>query len=291
MYSGTANSRAGNAAVRDWYLKKPVMDSFRAFDMRTQKSLLENAGRLVEENRRLSDENAELVKQTKDKENFFQNVAHDLKSPFAGMLNLAKSLLYEYDKYDDAERKRTLKTVVNRGDSVYALLLNLLEWSRLHHEIALQKEKVDIKLCVDFAFVYYDNNAYAKKIRLVNDIAGAYAFADQKMVSQIIQNLVSNSIKFTPDGGYVKVYASEEGEFIKVIVDDNGKGIKPESIESILSPDRLLTTEGTKGEHGTGLGLKIVMGNVEKLGGKFWIESEGEGKGTKVSFTLPLAKQ
>jgi hypothetical protein len=113
--------------------------------------------------------------------------------------------------------------------------------------------------------------------------------ADKAKVRQVLLNLLSNSTKFTPDGGKLKVEAAREDSWCRVSVIDNGIGIRKEDQEKIFESFRQVDTPLHGNESGTGLGLTIAKQIVEKHGGRIWVESE-YGKGSKFSFTLPLAK-
>ena len=111
-------------------------------------------------------------------------------------------------------------------------------------------------------------------------------FADIDMLKTVLRNLVSNSIKFTNNGGAIKISAKQTYSEITISVSDNGIGIESEDLTKLFDISQVLTTTGTAKETGTGLGLLLCKEFVEKHGGKIWVESE-EGKGSDFKFTLP----
>ena len=114
-------------------------------------------------------------------------------------------------------------------------------------------------------------------------------YADKNMVNTVLRNLLTNSIKFTPRKGNIKVYANEHNkDHIKVSVIDNGIGIDKENIPKIFDLTSHFTTKGTDSEEGTGLGMVLCKDFVEKNHGTIWVESE-KGKGSAFHFTLPKA--
>jgi signal transduction histidine kinase len=115
-----------------------------------------------------------------------------------------------------------------------------------------------------------------------------FVFADEKMISSVLRNLVSNAIKFTPDGGTILVSVSKQGNQAKIAVEDNGVGISSDRLPKLFKIHESTKTYGTRQEDGTGLGLILCKEFVEKNGGDITIDSEVNA-GTTVSFTVPLA--
>ena len=129
-----------------------------------------------------------------------------------------------------------------------------------------------------------------KKIEMSLEIAGDMPNieADELKVKEIIYNLVSNSVKFTPEGGKIGMRAKRAGSEIEVVVWDTGIGIAPENMEKIFEGFFRVDTPYSRVTEGTGLGLPLSKKLVELHGGKFSVESGGLGKGTSVKFTLPI---
>ena len=130
-------------------------------------------------------------------------------------------------------------------------------------------------------------NAGQKKITLTSDVPKSLIIgADENMFRNILRNLVSNAVKFTPKGGEVHLSAEVVDAAVVISVTDNGVGMKPDDIEKLFKIETNFSTRGTESEKGTGLGLLLCKEFVEKHGGKIWIESK-EGIGSKFSFTIP----
>ncbi|OGQ92799.1 MAG: hypothetical protein A2253_06215 [Deltaproteobacteria bacterium RIFOXYA2_FULL_55_11] len=170
------------------------------------------------------------------------------------------------------------------------LVNDFLDLSKLEvGHIDLVKKEVDLKQLIQNAVDNYLVLAQERKISLKSRIAEGLAeiAADPRRLDQVFGNLISNAIKFTPEGGEIEVGADQEnGLGVKVWVRDNGVGIAPEEIGQIFEKYRQ-TTSGKESKHkGTGLGLVISKMIVEAHGGKIWVESE-EGKGTTFAFTIP----
>ena len=112
--------------------------------------------------------------------------------------------------------------------------------------------------------------------------------ADTEKIRQVLTNLVSNALKFTPTGGTIRIMSRNQTDFVKISVEDTGPGIPDDQKETIFERFKQVHRDGERpdGPKGTGLGLAIARGIVESHGGRIWIESE-MGKGTTVHFTLP----
>jgi signal transduction histidine kinase len=115
------------------------------------------------------------------------------------------------------------------------------------------------------------------------------AFADKNMVSTVIRNLMTNAVKFTSDGGEIKISTEQKNGKVQVTVSDTGIGISRENKNKLFRIDTFYRTHGTDNEKGTGLGLILCQEFIEKLGGKIWVESELT-KGSQFHFTLPKSK-
>jgi len=125
-------------------------------------------------------------------------------------------------------------------------------------------------------------------ISIAEDLPPVYG--DRNRLKQILLNLLSNAIKFTPDGGKLSLETNRKGYFCQISMIDNGIGIRKEDQTSIFEPFIQLDTQTGERKQGTGLGLALTKQLVELLGGKIWVESE-YGKGSRFSFTIPLAEK
>lgn len=224
---------------------------------------------------------------TKDK--FFNIVAHDLKNPFTSLLG-ATELLYHNIQNMDKEKIRKLAQILNESaKSGYAILLNLLDWSRSQTgTIKMNLQKIDLKKVIDDNISDFHLNCIDKEITMVSDFTENITItADKNMLNTILRNLLSNAIKFTPRGGFVKVSGEIKKDEIEVSIKDNGIGVSHDNINKLFRIDSKYSRPGTEKELGTGLGLKLSREFVEKLGGRIWAESE-ENQGSCFTFSIPL---
>lgn len=238
-----------------------------------------------------------LEDNNRTKNKFFSIIAHDLRSPFQGILGFLEVILDEFEEIDDSEKKKLLTQIFASTQNIYDLLDNLLEWSRTQTDrIPCQPEKVLMTDVLDVITGLYGTAAEKKKIKIENKITEPVSvFADRNMVRTIFRNLVSNAIKFTPAGGKITLdsrfvpAAAHSLPHIVFSVSDTGVGIDAETIGKIFRLDEKTVTRGTENEKGTGLGLILCKEFVEKNGGEIWIEST-PGKGSSFYFTLPVSE-
>lgn len=253
---------------------------------------------------KLTKYNNELKELNQSKDKFFSIVAHDLRSPFQGMLGFTDLILDEIDTLSTAEIKEYLLKVRDSAYSTFTLLENLLDWSRLQTG-KLEYKPSEFSLSEDVASVIslLNPNAHNKNIRLINNLKGDYIIhADRRMVHSILLNLTTNAIKFTFPGGTVTFEAkiksmcdddsgnetvSCKHKALEISVSDTGVGVSPEVIKKIFNINDHFTLAGTSNEQGAGLGLILVKEMTEKQGGKLTVTSK-EGKGSVFAFTLPL---
>lgn len=232
----------------------------------------------------------ELKELNKSKDKFFSIVAHDLKSPFQGLLGLSEILLEDYSEMSDDQIIQYLKIIRTTTKDVYRLIENLLDWSRLQSgRMEYKTEKLDLYHLSENVVNLINPAATKKNLQLISFVPQrSYVFGDMNMLNSVLQNLVSNAVKFTNEFGVISISSAEKNDYMEITVADNGVGIKEKDLSKLFKIEEHFSTKGTKDESGTGLGLLLCKELVEKHGGTMWVESEF-GKGTKFYFTLPKA--
>lgn len=239
----------------------------------------------------LQESTANLQKLNETKDKFISIISHDLRTPFSSILGFT-DLLMNDDDLSPEERKQYVGYISDSSRAMLTMVNSLLEWTRLQTgRINFEPNRVNLYELAGKSVNSLKGYAMQKKIDISIDIAPEIsAFVDEGLVMQVFNNLISNSLKFTAENGWIKVSAqqSDQPRFIEVVVEDNGVGIKPENLSKIFKVDSKFTTLGTGGEKGTGLGLSLVHEIILKHGGTIKVESE-PGKGAKFIFTLPKA--
>jgi signal transduction histidine kinase len=250
----------------------------------------------------------ELFRKTKkleqvitNNEKFYSIMAHDLRSPFHPLLGFSQILMEDADTMKPEEVKEISAEINQVANKLFQLLTDLLELTRLRSEDYIYTPaNINLRNVVEYVFGLLNSNALSKKIILTDKTEDSNLFADRIMLQTIIQNLVSNAIKFTPEEGTISVGSKVVGENIEITVADNGVGIKPENLEKLFAGEIKFTTTGTNKEVGTGLGLSICNELVKRQNGTIKVESQvgnlpaglsadrhGKAGGTTFIITLP----
>ena len=233
--------------------------------------------------------NAELEESNQTKDRYFSIIAHDLKNPFSVILGFTDLLVEGYHDFSEEERQTIIQDLNNTSKKVYDLLENLLTWSRSQsRKIELNPETIDLNSIIEDCINSYERNAEQKQITLKNNISGEInVYADLFTLTVVINNILSNAIKFTPDGGFVAIKAVSDKNYVEIIIEDTGIGMNQEIIDNFLQSEKVYSTPGTRNEKGTGLGLMLVRDFIRKNNGTLFINSV-PGSGTEFSFTLPV---
>jgi PAS domain S-box-containing protein len=236
--------------------------------------------------------NNELRELNKNKDKFFSIFAHDLKSPFQALLGMSELIADPEENLSPEEMKEYSVRINIILKNQYALIQNLLDWSRLQlGRASVNKILLKPHELVNSVIILLSGNYQKKNIKILNEIdKNMSIFGDPDMLRSIIQNFISNSIKFTSKNGVIKIKAKYLKGFVQILIEDNGVGISKDGLDKIFKLDEKYTTLGTDGESGSGLGFLLCRDMIEKHGGKLEVESE-INKGTVVKFTMPLIKK
>ncbi len=232
-----------------------------------------------------------LIELNATKDKFFSIIAHDLKSPFNSIVGFSEYLV-ELVKGKNYEKIGGIANMILQStNKAMGLLTNLMTWAQLQSgRMEYNPEYFEMTTLIKEATLLLNVIAGQKYIIIENEIMTNHQiYADKEMISTVLRNLISNAIKFTNNGGVININAEENTENVKISVSDNGIGIASDDLKKLFDITEVLTTKGTAGETGTGLGLLLCKEFIEKHGGKIWIESE-VGIGSKFVFTLPLRK-
>ena len=260
------------SAVFGWY-------EYRINNIRKQRKALEV--QVTERTKELRELNA-----TKD--TFFSIIAHDLKSSLQVQLSGSRLLA---DRIKNINKK-TIETIgeelKKNTENLFTLLENLLQWSRIQTgRMEHQPAEVSLLGLVDECTSLLMGDARNKGIKLVPKIdEDVVVYADRNMIRSVVQNILSNAVKFTERGGKVEIQCIRMNGNVEVSITDTGVGMEESQLKKLFRIDEHYTTMGTADEKGSGLGLILCKEFVEKNGGMIQIESKID-EGTRVIFTLP----
>jgi PAS domain S-box-containing protein len=236
----------------------------------------------------LMNSEAQLRELNATKDKFFSIIAHDLKSPFHAILGFSGLLKREVHELDIDLIAKYVTLINSSALQTYNLLETLLDWARMQQNaIPFEPKKLLFSNIADSEIGNLQSSADQKNIVFTKDFREEIIVnADEKMISSVLRNLISNAIKFTPKDGNVSIQAVRRTGFVDVSVSDTGIGMTPETIGRLFKIETSFTTRGTGNEKGSGLGLLLCKEFVERHGGEIRAESE-PGKGSRFSFTLP----
>ncbi|MBN2814566.1 MAG: hypothetical protein JXQ80_10850, partial [Bacteroidales bacterium] len=237
-------------------------------------------------------QNAELARLNKQKDRMISIISHDLRSPLASVITLLEMLKLKNNSLSEEDLKAMFSNVINRAQTTFDLLENLLQWSKSEAgKISYETEPLDLSMEITSVINTYSGLARDKDIALnvvENNLQQPVIVANKQLFRTVMRNLITNAIKFTPDMGQITVQYQYRKTDCLISVSDSGVGIAPERMEKIQQQQNIAFTPGTRGESGSGLGLTLCKEFVARMGGKLFIESQA-GKGTCISFTLPYA--
>ena len=225
-----------------------------------------------------------------DKDRFISVLGHDLKTTFNNLLGLSEVLTEDIHMLN-TEQVENIANDINKSAQITSNLLeDILMWARCQQgSIPFKPKKLRFAEICRNTLEAFSLAAHSKIITINCSSADQiYVFADSDMLKTVLRNLVSNAIKFTNKGGAINICAEENSENLTISISDNGTGIPPENLAKLFDISEVLTTKGTAGETGTGLGLLLCKEFIEKHGGKIWVESEA-GRGSVFKFILPVS--
>jgi signal transduction histidine kinase/ActR/RegA family two-component response regulator len=273
-----------SASSRFTLLNKKIDELAKEIRQR-QRAEEERAKLLVQEQKA----RAEAEKLNRLKDEFLSTVSHELRTPLNAILGWSQIL--RTSKVDEARMNRALETIERNARSQAQLIDDLLDISRIiTGKIRLNVQTVQLLPVIEAAIDTVRPAADAKNIRLqsVLDPAAGPVLGDSERLQQIVWNLLTNAIKFTPKQGRVQVGLQRINSHIEIVVADTGQGISAEFLPHVFERFRQADGSITRSFGGLGLGLAIVRQLVELHGGTVHAQSPGEGQGATFTVKLPL---
>ncbi len=227
----------------------------------------------------------ELEEANKSKDVFLATLSHELRTPLNAIVGWAD--LLRSGTLSQDERSRAVSTIDRNAHALSQLVADLLDVSRIvTGTLKLESKLVVLRKLVEAAIEAARPQCNLRKITLdeaLDDVGVVHG--DAGRLRQVVANVLSNAVKFTPEGGTISVRLSRDQERAFIVVQDDGEGIEGELLPHVF--DRFRQAEAAR-TRGLGLGLAIVKHLVEDHEGHVWAESEGKGRGTKVTVELPL---
>lgn len=233
-------------------------------------------------------EQLELLNSSKD--SFISVLSHDLRAPFTSILGFSEIILNE-TMLPEKDKAEYVKFIYDSSNNQLQLVNHLFDWSQIQTgRVKTEMQRLHGQSIAYNCVSYLTGQAMRKNIHISVKIPDSlYIDADERLITKVFMNLISNAIKYSFENESVEVTANiYNNDFIEFVVKDKGVGISEVNHEKIFNIAKLFSTEGTKGEKGSGLGLMLAKQIVEKHRGEMWFFS-AEGKGSEFHFTLPAA--
>lgn len=238
----------------------------------------------------LSERETRLTEANAAKDRFFSIIAHDLKNPFTSILGLTGLLNDGFEELSVAEQKEFIRNLHESSRNLYNLLENLLHWARSQTgRITPAPEFIDVGELLKSAGVIFSNAARSKKIDFSFQCnRQANVFADRGMLETVLRNLISNAIKFTPEGGTVEVSTLLNNSYVSITISDTGTGMSNAEVQNLFKAGVRMQKMGTANENGSGLGLILCHEFIQMNHGDIEVESS-PGRGSRFTVKLPAA--
>jgi signal transduction histidine kinase/DNA-binding response OmpR family regulator len=266
--------------------EEALRDAHRELEERVEA----RTAQLAAANKELEQQNREVERATQLKSQFLASMSHELRTPLNAIIGFSDLLAEKTADHLTDKQNRFIGHVRNGARHLLQLINDILDLSKIESGLLeLRRETFGLSEAMPEVLSVIRPLAIAKKIRIEHAEETFSVYADRVRFKQILYNLLSNALKFTPEGGRVRVEGSSDGSLVCISVTDSGIGIRPEDQQLIFEEFRQ-AGESTKGvKEGTGLGLAITKRLVERQGGTIRVNSE-LGKGSCFTFTLPVGR-
>ncbi|MDF3818942.1 histidine kinase N-terminal 7TM domain-containing protein [Leptospira sp. 96542] len=239
--------------------------------------------------KQMADMNRNLLASNGTKDRFLSIISHDLRGPLAGIKMLLKILNEDVKKNDEKIAPMT-QALVDATESVFSLLENLLEWAKMQRgQEEFRPQFYRLESLVYECIELFELNAFSKSIVFDLEIPShAMVFCDDRMLFTVLRNLISNAIKFSHKESQITIKAEETESFWRLSVIDSGIGMDKETMNRLFQVGEVITSIGTQGETGNGVGLLLSQEFTRMNGGTIHAESDGK---TGSSFIVTIPKK
>jgi PAS domain S-box-containing protein len=227
------------------------------------------------------------------KTEFLTNMSHELRTPLTAVIGFSDLLGDQLFGKLNEKQSGYVTEIAAAGRHLLRLINDILDLAKVESgKMEIRMSPVDLSELLGHCLIMIRETAMKRglnvNLKVSEQLYGEKIQADDVRLKQIVMNLLSNAAKFTSSGGAILLQAERTGEEILVSVSDTGAGVKPDDQKRIFHAFEQLDSSFSRQEQGTGLGLALVRKLVELHGGRVWVESEGENKGSVFSFTIPF---
>jgi len=244
--------------------------------------------RLRRQNEQLESQNRSIQEASRLKSEFLANMSHELRTPLNAVIGFSDLLLDEVADRLAEKHVRYVQEVLKGGRHLLTLINDILDLAKIEAgRVTLDLEAVDVEGAVEDACSLVEPTAYRRKISVKRDVRTVRpVHADRPKLRQILLNVLSNAVKFSPDGSSVEIIAVDDGRFVRFDVTDHGPGIEEKVLARLFQPFVQGESPLTKKHQGTGLGLAISKRLVEQHDGTIEVDTK-PGRGATFSFRIP----
>ncbi len=263
---------------------KSLRAAFQDMDLRLQESRGHLEEKIRAATKDLADANRKLQELDRVKSDFLSNVSHELRTPLTAIGGAVDYLL----RQQNGDRAAFLEIIKKNSDRLIRMVLDLLDFSRIEAgKMELQFSLIHLPFLIEEVTAFVGKMAEEKHIRISFSVSDSlWVTADEDRLKQVLINLLSNAIQYSPAGGKVDVYAREDAREVRVSVQDRGMGIADEDQEKVFTKFYRVGRNCSGRQSGVGLGLAISRGILEAHGGNLRVESR-LGEGSTFTFSLP----
>jgi signal transduction histidine kinase len=294
MLTGQADIEGVSHAIQYANLYRYISKPWQPADLKLTvkealNSYLQNK-KIAERTDELEKTNQALIKLNQNKNEFLGIAAHDLKNPLCAIQGWAEMIADDYDEMDRDEVIDVANLIVENSRQMFELIRNLLDVNAIESgNTKISVDKINILQTLQKLFDHYKKQAEIKNITLHLHTSKNqyYALVNKNTVHQILDNLISNAIKYSPCGKHINIRMQQLEKTVRCEIQDEGLGLSKADQKKLFGKFTRLTPKPTGAEHSTGLGLFIVKKLIQAMNGNVWCESE-LGTGTSFFVEFPV---
>ena len=224
---------------------------------------------------------------------FLAMVSHELRTPLTSIKGSASTLIGSASSLDPTETLQFLRIIDDQVDHMQGLITDLLDVARMEAgTLSVSPAPTDVTVLVDQARSIFLSGGGRDNIHIDLPLDLPRVMADRRRIVQVLANLLGNAARYSPESTAIRIAAEQHGVYVQCSVSDDGVGIAADRLPGLFRKfSRAGDADGGGELADSGLGLAISRGIVEAHGGRIWAESEGPGRGTSVTFTLPAVEE
>ena len=263
-----------------------LFDELRSLNLRLEEKIKERTSELEMAVREADEAN-------RAKSAFLSSMSHELRTPLNSIIGFSEVLSDQHFGELNEKQAEYVIDVLESGKHLLSLINDILDLSKVEAaKMELDLSQVNIKNLLENSLIMIKETAMKRGIsldlRIPEYLSELEIRADERKLKQVMYNFLSNAAKFTPEGGAITAETKQEGNKLIISVSDTGIGLSPKNQKMIFEEFYQVSGGISDKTPGTGLGLPLSKALVEMHGGKIWVESEGEGKGSRFSFALNI---